>query len=445
MSMPFFRAGVLICFCQLIVSGRGSAQSEILSVPSDSTIMRLVAVIAEASPDLALHRARLAAAEAKVLAAGRRDPLVLTAGAQEVPGGVDLTRSQLEVGVEREWFTGPRRTAARDAAVVERDAAKLRVQMAGLALAATVSRQVRAWQGALAIAARLAAEDSLLTDTELVLRDRFATGDARYVDVLRLRTERLRLQADRAQALAAARTAAMELEGLLGIGDARRDTVAVLLDIGRRSAVAAMQRVSFPAPPGVDSLLAASSADSLGALMVRRAITDRQSSRASRRPQVTAGIGIQRFRDEAAGLTVGPTLSASVSLPFTVPGSNRVLEALGERRVAVANAARADFLGRIRARLTAARERYAVALEQLDVFDTARLTGAREERQAALASYRSGGLSLLELLDFERALSRVETDRLRSVMNAAAALADLLTIPARLDEDTVLESQDGAQ
>ena len=39
---------------------------------------------------------------------------------------------------------------------------------------------------------------------------------------------------------------------------------------------------------------------------------------------------------------------------------------------------------------------------------------------------RNGELSLLELLDFERALTRAETDRLRSRIAAVDALTDLL-------------------
>ena len=59
------------------------------------------------------------------------------------------------------------------------------------------------------------------------------------------------------------------------------------------------------------------------------------------------------------------------------------------------------------------------------MYDAAALQGARDEREAALAAYRSGGLSLLELLDFERALSRAEITRLQTLTEAADALAVL--------------------
>ena len=55
----------------------------------------------------------------------------------------------------------------------------------------------------------------------------------------------------------------------------------------------------------------------------------------------------------------------------------------------------------------------------------ARASMRNRSREAALASFRTGELSLIELLDFERALARAETERLRSLLDAADALADL--------------------
>ena len=79
----------------------------------------------------------------------------------------------------------------------------------------------------------------------------------------------------------------------------------------------------------------------------------------------------------------------------------------------------------MRAELAAARERYESARIRLSAFDAALLRGAREEREAALASFRTGDLSLIELLDFERALARAETSAC-GMLDAADALADLL-------------------
>ncbi|MET0398863.1 MAG: hypothetical protein ABW277_18875, partial [Longimicrobiaceae bacterium] len=48
----------------------------------------------------------------------------------------------------------------------------------------------------------------------------------------------------------------------------------------------------------------------------------------------------------------------------------------------------------------------------------------------ALAAYGSGDLSLVELLDFERARARAEIQRVRARIEAADALAELLSSAA---------------
>jgi outer membrane protein TolC len=61
--------------------------------------------------------------------------------------------------------------------------------------------------------------------------------------------------------------------------------------------------------------------------------------------------------------------------------------------------------------------------------DAALLRGAREERESALAAYRTGSVSLLELLDFERALARAEIERVHALLEAVDAWADLMGAP----------------
>jgi cobalt-zinc-cadmium efflux system outer membrane protein len=95
------------------------------------------------------------------------------------------------------------------------------------------------------------------------------------------------------------------------------------------------------------------------------------------------------------------------------------------RDVDVARAMRVTELRRARAELGAARDRYEAARRRLAVFESALLRGAADEREAALAAFRSGELSLLELIDFERALSRAEIIRLQTLIEAADAFAAL--------------------
>ena len=94
----------------------------------------------------------------------------------------------------------------------------------------------------------------------------------------------------------------------------------------------------------------------------------------------------------------------------------------------------------LRAGLLQARTRYDAARARLETMDAVLLAGARREREAALASYRGGQLSLVEFLDFERAIGRADLARLEALVAAADAAADLEILPA----DILLDLAPGA-
>ncbi|HEX6042676.1 TolC family protein, partial [Longimicrobium sp.] len=152
------------------------------------------------------------------------------------------------------------------------------------------------------------------------------------------------------------------------------------------------------------------------------------------RPRFSGAVGLQRFGAGDGGGSVGLTLGGSVTLPSTARRANQAALASADAEIAAATAELDAAVALTRAELAAARERYEAARVRLSAFDAALLRGAREEREAALASFRTGELSLMELLDFERALARAETERLRSAVDAANALADLYAAGAVGDD-----------
>jgi cobalt-zinc-cadmium efflux system outer membrane protein len=420
---------ILLAFA-VALPGRLAGQG---ATAADSLEAALVALALARQPELAARRAAAATAEARLAAAGPRDAPTLGIEAEEIPDGVDLPDAgQALLLLEADLLTGARRAAERVVARTERDAALARLDLAERGLGAAVRRDLAAWRGWLGVAARLGAEDSLLLDAEAGLQARFATGEARYVDVLRLRTERLRVRSERAEALRAAGEGRRALDGLLAPGDSAGPTLQALLRALAELPPPPVTGAAFPPPPDVDSLMLALGALRPGDLAVDRAGAEANRVRASRRARVTGGVGLQRFGDGGGGFDFGPALRATVTLPFAVPGSNRAAYRAADRAVAEARAGRTAFASRLRTTLLVARDRYAAALERLTIYDAALLTGAREEREAALGAFRAGQLSLLELLDFERALARAETDRLRAAMDARVALADLFTAAAGL-------------
>ncbi|HEU0298412.1 MAG TPA: TolC family protein, partial [Longimicrobium sp.] len=405
-----------------------SAAALLLPVVASAQEAPATAALREAvqrsNPELSARRAAVEAARSRVLATGFGEPAALSAEIEEVPDGIDLTGASVRVEVGREFVAPARREAARAFATTNVRIAEASLAAAAAQLDAAVLRSLTAAAGWGAIARRLAAEDSLLVGAEEALTSRFSVGEARFVDVLRLRTERLRVQGDRAQALAEARAARVALQGLLGPIEGRDALIdAAVAETGPRLVV-------LPPAPDPDSLLARSAAVLVAQAAVERARAGRALTAAEQRPRFSGAVGLQRFGADDGGGSVGLTLGGSMTLPSTARRANQASLASADAEIAAAMAELDATIAGVRAELAAALERYEAARVRLSAFDAALLRGAREEREAALASFRTGELTLIELLDFERALARAETERLRSLLDAADALADLFAAGA---------------
>lgn len=376
------------------------------------------------NPGLIARRQALSAARARLQAAGFAPPAVLSGEIEEVPGGTDLSGAGFRVEVGKEFLTGGRTAAARALAAADLRSAEAVLHAAELRIWAATARALTHALGWSAIARRLASEDSLLIGAEESLRARFSVGEARYTDVLRLRTERVRVQTDRAEAVAEARVGVAALEGLLGDGPAAATPV---MRGVYAPAPSALLSGDLPEPPDLDSLIDRSGRVRMAAAGLDRAEAERHVVRASQRPRIAAAVGAQRVEAADGGFAIGPTLGLSVTLPFTARRAYRAEAEAAERALVAAQAELTSARAEVRADLVAARTRYEAARERLAVFDRALLEGVRQERESALAAYRTGEVSLIELLDFERALTRAEIERRRAHIDAVFALADLVS------------------
>ncbi|HET7321828.1 MAG TPA: TolC family protein [Longimicrobiaceae bacterium] len=393
-------------------------------IPIDSTLAGpLLEAVSRSNPGLVAQRSSVAAAQSRFRAAGFAAPAVLSGEIEDVPGGTDFVDAGFRLEVGKEFLTGGRSAAARALAAADVQAAEAALYAAELRTRAVTMRALTQALGWSAVARRLAAEDSLLIGAETSLRSQFAVGDARYTDVLRLRTERLRVQTERAEALAEARVGLGALEALLGNGVAEAaPLIRTVADAG--PTVFAMD--PLPSPPNMDSLIALSGRVRLAQTVLEHTQAARDAVRAAQNPRIAGALGIQRIKAEGGGFAVGPTRGVSVTLPFTAREANHAAAEAAELAVAAAQAELAAARAGVRADLIAARTRYEAGRERLAVFDAALLRGVRQERESALAAYRTGELSLIELLDFERALARAEIAQRRARMEAVTALTELI-------------------
>ena len=403
-----------------------------LSVPLSATAQSSGGVVTDSvfhrtliasNGHLIVARLALRAAEARVAASGNRSPAALSGEAEEIPSGMDLTNAgSFRLDIEQELLGSSLRKAQRSAASSDIEITRAALAVAERRLLSSLDRDLMRLTGWSAVARRLAAEDDLFSSAEASLRGRFAAGDARYVDILRLRTERLRVQSERAAAIMEAGAARTAILGLLGTPEVTEDLRSTLDRIGLMDPSMALA----PMPP-IDSLLNSSGAMQLSQARVARANALRQLSIAEIGRRMTASVGAQRFQNERGGYSVGPALAFSTTLPFTARKANQARVQAADFDLRVAEADQRAQIATLRSAIAVARDRYEAARSRLSVYETALLRGAREERESALASFRSGELSLTELLDFERALARAEVDRIRARIEAAEALGDVYT------------------
>lgn len=413
--------GLLMAFAvSAIPLGQGRGQEM-----SDSARNELKRRIRAASPAVASRRAAVDVAQARRFAVGLPAPATLSAGIEEVPGAFDVAGAQsMRVDVSRDFLPRGQRIAQRAVADLDVRRAALEVEIAERTVDLSVDELVLRAAAQAAIARRLASQDSLLRSAEDALRARFAVADARFVDVLRLRTERLRTESEQRLAFAEYQVARGQL---LRLAPSLAAELRPLADASIAREGERLIAGEWLALPSLDSLAAASRAQRLSALAVERAQASRRLARAELRPVISPSVGIQRFTEGSGGTELGLTAGVSLTLPFTARGGNRARSALADRELELAQSERLAADAALAAALAAAADRYEIARGQIAAYDAALLRGAREEREAALAAYRTGGLSLLELIDFERALAQAEVSRLRSRIEAAEAMTRYLS------------------
>lgn len=416
--MHAFRFFVTVLGLSLCASAFANAQ-----VP-DAAAQTLKEHIRRSAPAGVSRQRAIDLAEARRASAGLSSAVVLSTELEEVPQFANVANaSSIRVDASRELVPGGLRKAARDLASRDVDRAVAEAEIASRLLDADVDRLLTTAAGNAAIVARLASEDSLLRSAEEALRSRFGVGDARYVDVLRLRAERLRIETALSTNRGRSRSARRQLVLMASYRDSSVGTR--IVDEAIRESTRTLGE-SVRTIPSIDSLVRESGAMRLAAIALDRAKAAQLLATAELRGTLTPSVGLQRFTGENGSKSIGLTAGVSFPLGFTSRKANTARLLTSRQAVALAESEQVTVETEVRLNVLSALERFETARTQVATFNNALLLGAREEREAALASYRSGGLSLIELLDFERALAQAEIARIRNRIEVAVALLDLL-------------------
>jgi len=406
-----FRARVHMCVMALVCAGPTQAQEPALFRTPQMAALRDAE--RKGSPLLAAGSQDVAAARIRMANVATRGPVTVSLDLDEW-NLTDPLSQTVAVVAEHEFLPKQLLHSSTARATALLSASEARLEGALIERMVELERHVAKavlWRR---IHARLAQEDSLLERASVTLSARFSIGDARYVDVIRLRTERIRVQTESADALAQSRAATRELVAIIGAG-----SEALVND-----AINSITTLPVPQAPGIDGVIATAPVVRMAGAEIEMSRANLLTIRSEMAPRWTAGVGLQRF-DTGSGFTVGPALTGSLTLP-SFQKSVRSASTLAAAHDTLAAGGRYAFvIRRLRGEVASVEERLSAARDRFQGVDVRLLAAAREERESAIISYASGGLQLSDLLDFERTLARAEIQRLQSYLDIVDAWADL--------------------
>jgi cobalt-zinc-cadmium efflux system outer membrane protein len=383
------------------------AQSESLTL--DSCIVRALA----ANPGLRAASREVEAANARQRRAGALEPPSLELEAGKLGTTVGRGEHDAALRLSQEFGAPGARGRSKDVARAEAAIALANRESAALRLRGDVTHAYRKLQADELGVRTLESLRRTALDLEQMVNTRLRTGGARYLDVLRARSERVRIEND--------------------VVEADRT-----LREGRRALNALMARAPEAPLVAADSLVFVPLADSLGPAL-RTALATRPRLRAARLEVERGEAEVARSRGERWPST---TLSAGLD---RVPGSDRpgvggaVAFSLPflpwtDRRAGIdeAHATRSGAQARLetaeREVESALRNAYASARSaerQVLQFDRVLLADASDAIRTAIQNYQAGQIDGLELFETLRTYRSIELEYIRALLNYEIALTDL--------------------
>lgn len=158
----------------------------------------------------------------------------------------------------------------------------------------------------------------------------------------------------------------------------------------------------------------------------REALLDFERARST--PDVTLSVGVQR--DEDLGLTQAVV---GFAVPLPLFDRNRGNQFTAAARIAAARDDQLALRNRLRSETYAARERLAAARNEAQSMTDEVLPGARLVYDTALAGFRLGKFSFLDVLDAQRTLIDAQSRQVEAMAAAHQAVTDIQSLIGSAD------------
>lgn len=399
-----------LAFAQPLPAPRGHVQGAHSGTQAETatplSLQKAIAMALEGNLELSIAQREIEATEGQVIQGrARRNPEL----AYEFEDQRSATRTQsvlINLPIELGGKRAARIAAAErghDVAVEELNARRVEIRAAVVA----------AFFEALAAQERTAlAQDSvdLARKATDAVAKRVAAGKVSPVEETKARVAEAGVRVELAQAQSEQRSARVRLAGLLGVNPPQFTQVAGSVD-------------DLPAVPSLDDIqqrLSASSALRRAQLEVERRRSLADVERSKQTPDITVSLGVKRPNELQSNQLM---LGVSVPLPLFDRNQGNLLEALKR-----ADKAR-DELQALSVRLSTdvlqARDRLALARNEIDVLQREVLPGAKSAYDAATVGFGYGKFNFLEVLDAQRTYFAAKSQYLKALADAHRAAADM--------------------
>jgi outer membrane protein TolC len=284
-----------------------------------------------------------------------------------------------------------------------------------LRLRADVTRTYRRLQADQATRRALSGLRSTVSDLEEATKVRLRAGGARYLDVLRARSERARLENDLVETERALRNGTQTLNALMGRGaDEALEPADSLAFVALGDTLPAILARARETRPGLRA----------ARLSVEREQAATSLARGALLPAPEVSLGFDRVGFSSPGIAG----SLSLSLPFA-PWTDR--RARIQESEALRDAAQAALDASERSLDLALRNAYQDArtlAAQIASFERQLLPDLTDAIQSATRGYQFGQIDGLELFETLRTYRSVQLEHIRALLNYHLALTDLGTV-----------------
>jgi cobalt-zinc-cadmium efflux system outer membrane protein len=424
----FLRSCVALLFSILFSINSSRAQDTL-------SLQQAIDLALRQNPQLAIARQEIAAAQGKSTLAAALPPAEIFSRFNEI--SFDLAAAnEIEIGLSQSFEFPGKRGSRKAVARADRQIAELQLARLRVLLAAEVKKSyyenllagenLASWQFAV----------QHLDDLQRLLAERYQSGSASYVDVVRARIELGRGRSE---------LAAVQQEQIVA-----RSKLELLLGRPRSATTGPLQLsdslVYAPLTLPRDSISAfVFQQSNLRQILVTAVERQRRALRLAQlvgRPNFSLGASFQRAAENppfTAAQPEGKTVNAfGIEASITLPLFNRAAPK-GEKQIAQAELAAAEtrlayFEQQLLRNFEAAFAAVTAAEKQLVEFRDVVLPESQNAVNAAVAAYQSGQLSLTDLLDIYRTARQARLEKSRAIFNYLAARADLETIGEKFEQ-----------